>query len=85
MNKYHFDLVVQNDHGELLDVRRSFSSLDELNNFMTDSTKMHELWCEAEKNGKEDGILYEELFDSKEDMELAMDNGLTADDLVNSN
>lgn len=85
MKLYHIDITIHNDHGELLDTRRSFETIHELNAFMTDETKMHELWCQAEKNGKEYGMLYEELFDSKEDMELAMDNGLTVDDLVNSN
>lgn len=70
MKLYNLDITISNDHGELLDTRRSFISMAELNQFMTDSSKQHELWCEAEKNGKEDGMLYEELFDSKEDAEL---------------
>jgi len=85
MKKYNLDITISNDIGEQLDIRRSFDSLEEVNAFMTNETEMHKLWCEAEKNGKEDGTLYEELFDSKEDMEIAMDNGLTADDLTNSN
>lgn len=44
--------------------------MDELNTFMTDSTKMHDLWNEAEDNGKRDGILLEELHDSKEEAEF---------------
>ena len=71
---YNLDININNDHGELLDIRRSFKTLDEVNAFMTDPTKMHELWCEAEKNGKEDGMILEELFDSKEEMELSKED-----------
>lgn len=67
---YHLDITISNKHGELLDTRRSFASMDELNTFMTDSTKMHDLWNEAEDNGKRDGILLEELHDSKEEAEF---------------
>lgn len=63
--KLYFDIVIHNEHGELLDIRKTFSSMDELNRFMVDSTKMHELWCEAEKNGNEDCLL--NLYESKED------------------
>lgn len=70
MKTYKLDILIHNDLGELLDVQKSFSSIEDLNMFMTDSLKMHELWCEAEKNGKEDGLLLEELFDSKADFEF---------------
>lgn len=63
MKLYHLDITIHNDHGELLDTRRSFTGIHELNAFMTDSSKMHELWCEAEENGKRDMMLYEELVD----------------------
>lgn len=68
---YHLDITIHNNHGELLDTRRSFDSMDELNAFMTDSLKMHNLWNEAEDNGKRDGILYEELFNSNEEADFA--------------
>lgn len=94
MNKlYHLDITISNEHGELLDKRMSFTSLEEVNAFMTDSIKMHELWCEAEDNGKKDGILYEELYDSKEeyeeakrgddDMEIAIENGYDGGKTIN--
>lgn len=67
---YNLDITISNNNGEQLDKRVSFTSLDEMNNFMTNSTKMHELWCEAEKNGQEEGTLYEELSDSKEEAEF---------------
>lgn len=63
--KLHIDILIHNEHGELLDIRKTFSSMEELNAFMTDSTQMHELWCEAEKNGNEDGLL--NLYESRED------------------
>lgn len=66
MPTYKLDILIHNDHGELLDTRRVFNSMDELNAFMTDPMKMHELWNEAEENGKREGMLYEELVDSKE-------------------
>lgn len=84
MKQYHLDILIHNDHGELLDKRISFPSMADLNFFMTDPTSMHKLWSEAAENGHEDGMLYEEIFDSKEAMELAMDNGLTSDDMVNN-
>lgn len=70
MKLYNLDITISNEHGELLDVRKKFTSLDELNQFITNSTEMHKLWCEAEDNGKKDGMLYEELFDNKEEMEF---------------
>lgn len=85
MKKYNLDITISNDHGEQLDKRFSFDSFDEVNMFMTNSAKMHELWNEAENNGKEEGTLYEELFDSKKEAEIAMENGLTSDDMTNFN
>lgn len=70
MPTYKLDISVSNDHGELLDTRRVFNSMDELNAFMTDPTKMHELWNEADNNGRREGMLYEELVDSKEEAEF---------------
>lgn len=70
MKKYNVDIAISNDHGELLDARFSFNSIEEVDNFLTNSDKMHSLFCEAEKKGKEEGLLYEDLYDSKEEMEF---------------
>ena len=70
------NITIFNDYGELLD-KQFTMSLDEMRNI-----DMNLLVNEAEKNGEEDGLLGN--FDSKEEMELAMDNGLTSDDLINN-
>ena len=70
------NITIFNDYGELLDKQFTLS-LDEMRNI-----DMNLLVNEAEKNGEEDGLLGN--FDSKEEMELAMDNGLTSDDLNNN-
>lgn len=61
---YYIDILIRNDHGELADVRRAYTSLDEARNLdINDIVNLAEDW------GKETGMLYEELFDSKEDFE----------------
>lgn len=70
------NITIFNDYGELLD-KQLVLSLDEIRNI-----DMNLLVNEAEENGERDGLLGN--FDSKESMEIAMDNGLTSDDLINN-
>lgn len=80
---YYIDIIVRNEHGELLTKTLATPYIGEI--ALTLENNAQSIADEAEKNGKEDGMLYEELFDSKEDLEIAMDNGLTADDMTNFN
>lgn len=62
---YTINILIHNQHGELLDKAMSFNTLDEMRNL-----DVNNLVNEAESFGKENGILLEELFDSKDEAEF---------------
>ena len=62
MNNYNINIVIYNKHGELLDTRYGFDSLDVMR-----TLDINKLVNEAEDYGKESGMLIEELYDSKEE------------------
>lgn len=65
---YKINIQITNRHGELLDKQFSFDTLDEMSNKMGD--KMFLLGQEAQDYAKENLMLEEELFDSKEEAEF---------------
>lgn len=69
MKLYKINILIFNDHGELVDKQFAFESLEEMGNKMGE--KMFQLAEEAKDYGKENAMLYEELFDSKEEAEEA--------------
>lgn len=78
-NTMKINIIISNEHGELLD-KQFVMSLDEMRNI-----DMNLLINEAEKNGEEDGLLG--LYDSKEEAELAVEDvydGSSKIDLINS-
>lgn len=66
---YKINILIFNNHGELLDKQLTFPSLDEMGSNLQDN--IFQLVEEARTNGHNDGILYEELFDSKEEAEIS--------------
>ena len=60
---YKINILIHNKHGELVDKQFSFNSLDEMRNL-----DINKLVNEAEDFGRENGMLIEELYDSKEDV-----------------
>lgn len=83
MKKYYIYIQIYNDHGELYDKRFGVDSYEEIAHVLEKNAQF--IQDEATTYGKENGMLYEELYDSKEDAEIAMDNGLLAEDFKNSN
>lgn len=70
MNFYNLNITISNDFGEIADERFTFNTLEQLDAFLTDETKMHKICSEAEDFAKENNMLIEEIFDSKEDAEF---------------
>lgn len=62
---YYLDITIHNHIGELVDTRFAFTSLDEARNIDVDK-----LVNQAEDYAKENNMLLEELFESKEDAEF---------------
>ncbi len=85
MKKYYIDITIGNDLGELLDRRLSFTSLEEMGNAMGD--KMFKMVDEANDYAKENNMIVEEIFDSKEEAEFNKEDvydGSSNIDLINS-
>ena len=62
---YYVNIQIYNKHGELVNKRFAFETLDEMRNL--DFNKVVD---EAETYGQEEGMLLEELFDSEEKVEF---------------
>ena len=65
MKNYTIDIVINNKFGELLTKRFAFDSLDEMRN-----VDINKLVDEAEDYAKENNMVVEEIYDSKEEMEF---------------
>lgn len=70
MKFYHVNITISNDFGEIADERFTFNTLEQVDAFLTDETRMHKILSEAEDYAKENNMLIEETFDSKEEAEL---------------
>ena len=79
---YYINILIGNDLGELVDKQLVDETLQGLRTKLEEHTAT--MFNEAENYAEENNMVVEEIFDSKEEMELAMDNGLTSDDLNNN-
>ena len=64
---YKINILIHNEHGELLDKQFAFASLDKMRNLDVD--KLVDI---AENYSKEHGMYLEELYKSKSEYELSI-------------
>ena len=81
--KIYLDITIGNDIGEMLDKRYWFESTDELRKFLWESVNIDKMVDEAEKNGKDDGIL--DTTEGKVEYDETPEyDGSSREDLINS-
>lgn len=84
-NQYHLNITIYNNHGDLLIKELSYDTLEEMQ--LALESGAYAMIEEAKSYGKENLMLYDELYDSKEDADLDIEDyydGSSRIDLINS-
>lgn len=70
-NQYHLNITIYNNHGDLLIKELAYDTLEEMQ--LALESGAYAMIEEAKSYGKENLMLYDELYDDKEDADLDKD------------
>lgn len=71
---YYVNVVINNKHGELVDTRLAFESINDMHNKLPE--RVAKLVHEAEDYGTENSMLLEDLLEGKEEAEFNKEDTL---------